>query len=116
MEVIQTQTFAKAVKKLHRNQKEDLDKAVKTIVKDTNIGELKVGDLAGVRVHKFKMVNQSVLLAYTYNPDSIVLTLLVLGSHENFYRDLKGGGMVITTGNKRSLKAPLTVKTHLKSE
>ena len=89
MEVIQTQAFAKVVKKLHRNQKEDLDKAVKTIMNDTNIGELRVGDLAGVRVHKFKMVTQPVLLAYTYNPDSIILTLLALGSHENFYRDLK---------------------------
>ena len=32
MEVIQTQAFAKVVKKLHRNQKEELDKAVKTIM------------------------------------------------------------------------------------
>lgn len=89
MEVIQTQAFAKVVKKLHRNQKEELDQAVKTIMGDTNIGELKVGDLAGVRVHKFKMVTHPVLLAYTYNPDSIILTLLALGFHENFYRDLK---------------------------
>ncbi len=89
MKVVQTQTFAKVVKKLYRNQKEDLDKAVKNIMNDTNIGELKVGDLAGVRVYKFKMVTQPVLLAYTYNLDSIILTLLTLGSHENFYRDLK---------------------------
>jgi mRNA-degrading endonuclease YafQ of YafQ-DinJ toxin-antitoxin module len=87
MKVIQTQTFAKVVKKLHSNQKEDLDEAVKSIMKDTNIGELKVGDLAGIRVHKFKMVTQIVLLAYTYSSDT--LTLLALGSHENFYRDLK---------------------------
>jgi mRNA-degrading endonuclease YafQ of YafQ-DinJ toxin-antitoxin module len=89
MKVVQTQTFAKVVKKLYRNQKEDLDKAVKNIMNDTSIGELKVGDLAGVRVYKFKMVTQPVLLAYTYNLDSIILTLLTLGSHENFYRDLK---------------------------
>jgi hypothetical protein len=87
MEVIQTQIFAKVVKKLHINQKEDWDETVKFIMKDTKIGELKVGDLAGVRVYKFKMVTQPVLLAYTYSSD--ILTLLVLGSHENFYRDLK---------------------------
>jgi mRNA-degrading endonuclease YafQ of YafQ-DinJ toxin-antitoxin module len=89
MKVVQTQTFAKVVKNLYRNQKEDLDKAVKNIMNATSIGELKVGDLAGVRVYKFKMVTQPVLLAYTYNLDSIILTLLTLGSHENFYRDLK---------------------------
>lgn len=89
MEVVQTLTFAKVVRKLHRNQKDDLDKAVRSIINDTNIGDLKVGDLAGIRVYKFKMVAQLTLLAYTYRSDSILLTLLALGSHENFYRDLK---------------------------
>jgi hypothetical protein len=30
------------------------------------------------------------LLAYSYEDDSAALTLLALGVHENFYRDLKG--------------------------
>ena len=56
---------------------------------DPSLGEMKVGDIAGIRVYKFKMVKQLTLLAYTFEEDIITLTLLALGSHENFYRDLK---------------------------
>jgi mRNA-degrading endonuclease RelE of RelBE toxin-antitoxin system len=28
-------------------------------------------------------------LAYTYDDEKIIVTLLAVGSHENFYRDLK---------------------------
>ena len=89
MHILQTTSFKKTVKKLHKNQKTDLDKAVKKVIDDPNIGESKVGDLAGVKVYKFKMNKQLTLLAYTYEEDVITLTLLALGSHENFYRDLK---------------------------
>lgn len=89
MKVVQTATFSKAVKKLHSNQKKDLDTAIKAIIANPLIGEAKVGDLAGVLIHKFRMVKQLTLIAYTYDDDTIALTLLALGSHENFYRDLK---------------------------
>ena len=89
MNVIQTRRFKKAVKKLHANQKADLDKAVMTIMENPAIGELKVGDLAGISVYKFQMVNQLTLLAYEYEDQTITLTLLAIGPHENFYRDLK---------------------------
>ena len=89
MKVVQTRRFASAVKKLKKNQKTDLDKAVKHLVSEPEAGALKVGDLAGVRVLKFKMVGQLALLAYTYEQGELTLTLLALGSHENFYRDLK---------------------------
>ena len=89
MKVLQTPTFSKAVKKLHTNQKKDLDAAVRAIIADPDLGEAKVGDLAGVLVHKFKMVKQPMLLAYSFEARVITLTLLALGSHENFYRDLK---------------------------
>ena len=49
----------------------------------------KAGDLSGVSVYKFKMVKQLTLLAYKYEDQAITLTLLALGAHENFYRDLK---------------------------
>ncbi len=77
------------MKKLHENQKAELDKAIKTIIDDPKIGELKTGDLAGISVHKFKMINQLTLLAYHFEDQTITLTLLAFGSHENFYRDLK---------------------------
>ena len=50
---------------------------------------MKRGDLTGVLVYKFKMVNQLTLPAYTWTEDILTLTLLALGSHENFYRDIK---------------------------
>ena len=87
--VVQTSLFLRAVKKLHANQKADLDKAVKAIMHEPDIGEPKVGDLAGVLVYKFKMVKQPTLLAYTYQDQTITLALLALGMHENFYRNLK---------------------------
>jgi len=89
MKVNENKTFTAVVKKLHPNQKKDLDKAVKAIIADPNIGDLKAGDLSGISVYKFKMVTQLTLLAYTYSDKTITLTLLKLGSHENFYRDLK---------------------------
>lgn len=87
--IVQTLSFKKTVKKLHQNQKKDLDKAVKAIVENPNIGDEKVGDLSGISVYKFQMVKQLTLLAYKYEDQTITLTLLALGTHENFYRDLK---------------------------
>jgi len=89
MNIVQTPTFSKQVKKLHKNQKEDLDQAIKKIVEDPSIGDLKKGDLREIQVYKFKMVNQLTLLAYEFYEDDLQLILLVLGSHENFYRDVK---------------------------
>ena len=89
VQILQTNRFFKSVKKLHPKQKSDLDEAVKTIMNDPDIGELKVGDLTGVRVYKFKMMNQLTLLAYTYEDSLMTLTLLAVSSHENFYRKLK---------------------------
>lgn len=89
MKINQTSSFSKAVKKLHNNQKGDLDHAVRVIMDAPNIGDSKTGDLAGIRVYKFKIVKQLTLLAYHYADQTITLTLLALGTHENFYRDLK---------------------------
>ena len=52
-------------------------------------GEQKKGDLLFLRVCKFKMVKQLTLLGYSYEDDSVTLELIALGSHENFYRDVK---------------------------
>lgn len=89
MQIIQTNEFKKAVKRLHANQKKDLDGAIKTIMQNTKVGEAKIGDLSGIFVYKFKMVKQLTLLAYSFANQTITLTLLGLGPHENFYRDLK---------------------------
>ncbi|MDT8377166.1 MAG: type II toxin-antitoxin system RelE/ParE family toxin [Mariprofundaceae bacterium] len=85
--VQQTNAFLRAYKKLHNNQKDAVDQAVADIVIDPDIGEAKKGDLAGVYVHKFKCVHQHFLLAYEFDPTT--RTLLLVGTHENFYRNLK---------------------------
>jgi len=85
--ILQTNAFLRAYKKLHNNQKDAVDQAVAEIALDPTIGEQKKGDLAGIYVHKFKCVSQRFLLAYTFDPAT--RTLLLVGTHENFYRKLK---------------------------
>ena len=87
IQIQQTAMFKRAYKRLHPNQKADVDDAVADIVREPTIGEPKKGDLAGVFVYKFNCNGQPALLAYEYDPGTRLL--LLLGSHENFYRDLK---------------------------
>ncbi|MEE6716856.1 type II toxin-antitoxin system RelE/ParE family toxin [Schleiferilactobacillus harbinensis] len=58
------------------------------IANDPEIGEEKVGDLAGYRVLGFKYADTSYRVAYIITEDVIVVVILA-GPHENFYRDLK---------------------------
>jgi len=87
--VLQTPSFRKAAKKLKPGQKKELDDAVQALMDNPELGELKKGDLAFLRVYKFKMNKQLMLLGYSFNRGSLTLELLALGSHENFYRDVK---------------------------
>ncbi|CAM2882023.1 type II toxin-antitoxin system RelE/ParE family toxin [Legionella anisa] len=86
--VKQSNSFMKTVKKLPKQHKAILDEEVRKLVNNPDLGERKKGDLDFLRVHKFKLSNQGVLLGYMYEEDEIILTLLKLGSHENFYRDI----------------------------
>ncbi len=88
MRILVTPTFERAVKKLHKQQKSALDEAVRVIANQPNAGESKVGDLDGVQVYKFRMGTLLCLLAYRVL-DENTLKLLMVGPHENFYRDLK---------------------------
>ncbi|GHB70430.1 hypothetical protein GCM10008107_19780 [Psychrosphaera saromensis] len=88
-QVLQTPSFKRAVKKLHNNQKLELDKEIKKAITDPLLGEPKKGDLAFMRVYKFKMIKQLTLLGYSYEDGAIILELVALGTHENFYRDVK---------------------------
>ena len=87
--VLQTPTFKKAVKKLKPNQKNELDVAIKALMAKPSLGEQKKGDLAFLRVHKFKMNKQLTLLGYSFNDGTLTLELMAIGSHENIYRDIK---------------------------
>lgn len=89
MMVIQANEFARVVKKLPKQLKVELDEAVKSIMANPLLDDAKVADLAGIRVYKFKLNKQLTLLGYEYDGETVTLYLLKLGSHENFYRDLK---------------------------
>jgi len=87
MKIKITNAFKKFAKKLMHNQIELVEDAIDKIAKDPEVGELKKGDLAGVRVYKFHIHKQLMLLAYQHSKKELVL--LSLSTHENFYRDLK---------------------------
>lgn len=52
-----------------------------------SIGSEKKGDLRGIYVHKFKLQTTQYLLAYRFVGSD--LELIMIGPHENYYRDLK---------------------------
>jgi len=64
-----------------------LDDQIRKIIDDPAIGSEKKGDLRGVYVHKFKIQVAEYLLAYRFLGED--LELLMIGPHENYYRDLK---------------------------
>lgn len=86
-EVIQSPLFGRQKKKLKKNQINSLDDAIHKIMGDPELGEQKTGDLRGVRVFKFGMGKDQILLAYEILEKT--LYLYAFGVHENFYRDLK---------------------------
>ncbi len=87
MNIYQSRSFAKKVKKLNKTEKTTLDKEIKSILSNPEIGIEKKGDLRGVFVHKFKIKSTQLLLSYRFTKTS--LELIMLGEHENYYRDLK---------------------------
>lgn len=87
VEIQMAKAFLRAFKRLHDNQKDAVDVAIAAIVENPLSGEAKKGDLAGVYVYKFDCIGQQYLLAYEYDPKTRLL--LLVGTHENFYRQLK---------------------------
>ena len=87
LKIITTPTFAMVVKKLHAKDKKTVDDAVREILAKPTIGEAKNGALLGVGVYKFKINKQEILLSYSVGTEELLL--IALGTHENFYRDMK---------------------------
>lgn len=87
MQIVQKRTFKQTYKKLFPAQKQFVDNEIRKILCEPQIGTLKKQDLQGIYVHKFQMLNQLYLLAYTFDP--VTLKLILLGVHENFYKNLK---------------------------
>jgi mRNA interferase RelE/StbE len=85
--IYQSRSFELKVKKMPTQEKEILDQEVRRIAQNPSIGEEKKGDLIGVFVHKFKIKTNQYLLAYRKVGED--LELVMVGPHENYYRDLK---------------------------
>ena len=87
MKIYQSRLFEKKVKKMSKAEKDALDREVRNIAENPNVGEEKKGDLKGVFVHKFKL--KTILYLLAYRKTGLDLELIMIGSHENYYRDLK---------------------------
>jgi len=88
MKIYQSRSFEKRVKRFTPQQKKALDGAIKEILKDPAVGIEKKGDLKGIFIYKFKLNDQLYLLAYRIIAAD-ALELIMIGPHENYYRDLK---------------------------
>ena len=89
MILLTTPRFDRAIKKILPVEKKALDLAVKTVIANPLIGEMKTGNLSGIQVYKFRYLKEQMLLAYAVSLDRSRIVLMGYGVHENFYRDLK---------------------------
>lgn len=87
MRIIQSRIFEKKVRRSYKQDKAILDQEVRKIAKDPAIGQEKRGELRGAFVHKFKIHATQYLLSYRM-ADANTLELIMIGPHENYYRDL----------------------------
>ena len=87
MKIYQSGSFRRKVKHFNKIEKSELDDQIRKIVRDPSIGIEKKGDLKGVFIHKFKIKTALFLLSYRTVADEI--ELITIGSHENYYRNLK---------------------------
>ena len=76
MKLVALPRFTRALKKLHPEEKRILDEAVRAITVDPQIGEKKKGDLAGVRVYKYRSQTGLLLIAYRVVQDEEMIKLL----------------------------------------
>lgn len=93
--------FKNFVKKAHKPLQLATSDEVDEVLERPYDGEAKVGDLLGFYVWKFKFNRQEYLIAYFPPPEEVaetvddleieflVIDFYKVGSHENFYEDLK---------------------------
>ena len=91
--------FSQFVKKAHKPLQLVISDEVELVCGNPDVGKQKVGDLAEIWVHKFKFNRQEYLLAYRppstemrvkgRDVEFLLIDFYQVGSHENFYEDLK---------------------------
>lgn len=87
MKITASNHFIKFKKKSSKELQLEIDSQVMKIIESPSVGELKKGDLAGIRVHKFNYRTKLFLLSYIHSKHE--LKLFMIDSHENFYKNLK---------------------------
>lgn len=80
-------SFKKFVKKQAKPFQLAIEDEVQNICKKPDLCELKKSDLTGFRVCKFIFRQQEYLVAYTLQAEDVIFYMI--GTHENFYRELK---------------------------
>lgn len=86
--------FAQYIKKARKPLRLAIEDEVEVVYGAPETGELKVGDLAEIRVHKFRFNRQEYLMAYRPSAKNDPVEFLIIdfyqvGVHENFYDELK---------------------------
>lgn len=90
--------FISFVKKQHKPFQVAIRDNALAVCDDPEIGEAKVGDLVGIRVHKFTFKRQEYLMSYAVpevvpaehdDTQPLSIDFFLIGTHENFYDDLK---------------------------
>jgi len=87
MDIYFKSPFKKFVKKQARPFQLVIEDEVDRIIENPSVGASKKGDLADFRVHKFSYRNQVYLISYRLRESE--LGFFTVGTHENFYRELK---------------------------
>lgn len=87
MKILQSRSFKNKIKRFNKQNKELLDNQIHIIIDNPQIGDKKKGELRDIYVHKFKIENTQYLLSYRFYNE--ILELIMIGTHENYYRNLK---------------------------
>lgn len=70
-------------------KKKFVDAIYKTIANDLYVGNEKRGDLKSYYTYGFKYDRVDYRIAYTINDDNEIVIVVLAGSHEKFYEELK---------------------------
>ena len=80
----------KYIKKIrNRELKSEIKKAIDAIANDPYCGEAKMGDLRGLFGYDVFYDGVNYEIAYTINDNCILITVIMVGTRENFYKELK---------------------------
>ena len=94
MKILYKRPFTQFVKKASKPLQLAIEDRVLEVCNNPKLGEQKLGDLKGVLVFKFRFNKYEYLMAYRLENckdaiDIISMSFYQIGSHENFYVELK---------------------------